>query len=225
MADIVCAVQQLHHTYGHGAQAVHVLRGVDVALYGGQITALVGPSGSGKSTLLHMIGLLELPTKGRVRLMGRECSNLGDGARTAMRGQYIGFVYQFHRLLPEFSCLENVMLPLLLQGLSYADAATHAQKMLERVRLGHRLQHRPATLSGGEQQRTAVARALVRRPALIIADEPTGNLDAETADAVFALLLETAREAGVAVLLATHDAKRAQSADKVLTMQQGVTVG
>ena len=204
-----------------GAEAVAVLRGVDLALSRGEVVALVAPSGAGKSTLLHIAGLLDTPDAGEVAIMGQPMTGAPDGARTAMRRRAIGFVYQFHHLLPEFTAAENAILPQLANGTPPAEAAARAAALLARVGIAGRADHRPAALSGGEQQRAAFARALANRPALLLADEPTGNLDPATAARVFAVLMEIVRETGLAALIATHNLELAARMDRVLRLEGG----
>jgi lipoprotein-releasing system ATP-binding protein len=207
--------------FRQGDAWLEVLRGADLELAAGQAIALVGPSGSGKSTLLQIAGLLELPDEGEVFVAGQPCNALSDAERTRRRREVLGFVYQFHHLLPEFSALENVMLPHMLAGQSRAAAAARAKELLGALGVGARESHRPARLSGGEQQRVAIARAMANRPAVLLADEPTGNLDEETADVVFDTLLATVRETGVAVLVATHNLELAGRADAILRLHNG----
>jgi lipoprotein-releasing system ATP-binding protein len=201
-----------------------VLRGADLVVGAGEIVALVAPSGSGKSTLLHLAGLLEQPDGGQVLIGGVECGRLGDAGRTATRRDSIGFVYQFHHLLPEFSALENVVLPQMIAGIARATAQARATDLLSGFGLGARLRHAPGRLSGGEQQRVAIARALANAPRLLLADEPTGNLDTGTADAVFAALLAAVRGRGLAALVATHNPALAARMDRVVTLRDGVVV-
>ena len=203
------------------AAAVEVLDGASLTLGEGEVVGLVAPSGAGKSTLLHIAGLLDAPTEGVVRLMGRETAGLDDTACTRLRRETVGFVYQFHHLLPEFSALENVALPQRAAGAGRAAAEARARGLLEAVGLAHRLSHRPAELSGGEQQRVAFARALANRPRLLLADEPTGNLDPETSARVFGVLLELVRSTGLAALIATHNPELAGRMDRVLRLQGG----
>lgn len=210
--------------FRQGGEELTVLEGVDCAVYEGEIAALVGPSGSGKSTLLHLAGLLDRPSEGEVFIEGEPTGRLPDRRRTALRGKRIGFVYQFHHLQPEFSALENTMLPLLIQGVPRRQAAAEATKLLEAVGLSHRLDHRPARLSGGEQQRVAIARALVHRPALLLADEPTGNLDVDTAAKIFDLLLYLVKSQGMAALIATHDPDLARRMSYRITLCEGKAV-
>jgi len=210
-------------TFHQAGTALEVLRGVDFVLRPGEVTALVGPSGAGKSTLLHIAGLLERPTAGTVRVEGVDVSKADDGERTALRRSRLGFVYQFHHLLPEFSALENIVLPQMIAGVSKKAARERARELLAAVGLVNRETHRPARLSGGEQQRVAVARALANRPRLIIADEPTGNLDPHTAEGVFEMLTSVARSENTAALIATHNLDLARRMDRVLELRDGQT--
>ncbi|KAA2212732.1 ABC transporter ATP-binding protein [Teichococcus oryzae] len=198
-----------------------VLRGAELTLNAGEIVALVAPSGTGKSTLLHLAGLLERPDAGEVFIDGKAAGTLGDEARSGLRGRSIGFVYQFHHLLPEFTALENVVLPQMVNGASEQAAAARARELLAGFGLQGREDHRPGRLSGGEQQRVAIARALANRPGLLLADEPTGNLDVATSERVFAQLLEAVRGAGVAALIATHNPDLAARMDRVVTLREG----
>jgi len=214
----------VQRTYRTGAGALPVLRGVDLTLAAGEIVALVAPSGAGKSTLLHLAGLLEKPDGGAVIVDGREAGALSDAERTAIRRDTIGFVYQFHHLLAEFSALENVMLPQMIAGVARSAAAARARALLEAFGLSDRVSHLPGKLSGGEQQRVAIARALANRPRVLLADEPTGNLDVATAGGVFAELLATVRGQGVAALIATHNPDLAARMDRVVTLRDGAVV-
>ena len=214
----------VQRTYRTGAGALPVLRGVDLTLAAGEIVALVAPSGAGKSTLLHLAGLLEKPDGGSVIVDGREAGALSDAERTTIRRDTIGFVYQFHHLLAEFSALENVMLPQMIAGVARPAAAARARELLGAFGLSARLTHLPGKLSGGEQQRVAIARALANRPRVLLADEPTGNLDVATAGAVFAELLATVRGQGVAALIATHNPDLAARMDRVVTLRDGAVV-
>ena len=220
----VLKLEGLRRSFRQGGREIVVLRGAQAELYPGQAVALVGPSGSGKSTLLHIAGLLETPDDGHVWLNGRDCARMDDDARTAVRRAEMGFVYQFHQLLPEFSALENVVIPQLILGKSKKDAGVRARDLLSSLGLADRLDHRPAELSGGEQQRTAICRALANRPSLILADEPTGNLDPKTSEHVFHELIELFRSQGVAALIATHNMELASRMDRVLRLDGGVLV-
>ena len=214
----------LRRTFHQGERAIHVLDGASARLMPGQAVALVGPSGAGKSTLLHIAGLLESPDSGQVRIAGRDCSKMDDHQRTRIRRAEMGFVYQFHQLLPEFSALENVMIPQLIQGKGDRDARQRATELLTNLGLAARLEHRPAELSGGEQQRTAIARALANAPRLLLADEPTGNLDPKTSEHVFAEFVALIARTGVAALIATHNLELARRMHRVLRMENGKLV-
>lgn len=221
-SDPALELRGLVRRYPSGrGDAVEVLRGVDLRLAPGDLVALVAPSGAGKSTLLHLAGLLDRPDGGSVLIGGRETAGLGDRARTSLRRETVGFVYQFHHLLGEFSALENVALPLMANGTAPPDAQDRAADLLEQMGLQARLWHRPAALSGGEQQRVAVARALANRPRILLADEPTGNLDPATAERVFDTLLRVVRQTGLAALVATHNPDLAARMDRVLHLQDG----
>ncbi len=211
--------------YRTEAGVLEVLKGADLTLRAGEVVALVAPSGTGKSTLLHCAGLLERPDGGEVLVEGRAAGSLGDDARTAIRRTAIGFVYQFHHLLPEFTAAENVMLPQMAAGTARAAARRRAEELLGSFGLSARLDHRPGKLSGGEQQRVAIARALANAPRVLLADEPTGNLDTATAELVFAELLREARGRGLAALIATHNPELAARMDRVVTLRNGVLVG
>lgn len=221
MSDIVLQLVQVVRIFEQGEKAITVLDELDLEVRRGEAVALVGPSGSGKTTLLQIAGLLEPPTAGRVLLSGKDMSNASDGERTLARRNHIGFVYQFHHLLPEFSALENVMLPQMIAGADKKDAAKKAEALLRAMALDERLDHRPAKLSGGEQQRVAIARALANDPALLLADEPTGNLDPLTAGQVFGMLLHTVRQKGLAALVATHNMELAQKMDRIVRLENG----
>jgi lipoprotein-releasing system ATP-binding protein len=218
------ALKDLRKTFHQGRSDLHVLNGAALSVQGGEMVALVGPSGSGKSTLMHIAGLLERPDAGQVVVKGQDVSKAGDGERTRVRRGQIGFVYQHHHLLPEFSARENVVLPQMIAGTSRRNARSRAGELLELVGLAERMDHRPAELSGGEQQRVAIARALANRPAVLLADEPTGNLDPHTSDRVFDALTTIVREAGVAALVATHNLDLAGQMDRTLRLQDGVLV-
>jgi lipoprotein-releasing system ATP-binding protein len=221
MSDAVLRTQQLKRSFTQADVTIEVLRGVDLDVQPGEIVALLGPSGSGKSTLLQAVGLLEGGFEGSIRINGREASELDDDARTALRREALGFVYQFHHLLPDFDARENVMLPLMIRDGDKEAARTRADQLLGALGLGARLEHRPAKLSGGEQQRVAVARALANRPPLVLADEPTGNLDEATADVVFGEFLNLVRGEGSAALVATHNERIAAKMDRVLRLHDG----
>ena len=216
------SLQGIRRTFVQGDRRLDVLRGVSVDLHPGEIVAMVGQSGSGKSTLLHIAGLLERPDDGEVVVDGKATVRMADRDRTGLRRQYLGFVYQYHHLLPEFSAVENVMLPQMLNGVSRAAARKRATELLGLVRLGDRLDHRPGRLSGGEQQRVAIARAVANAPRVLLADEPTGNLDSATAEAVFQQLLALVRETGMAALVATHNPELASRMDRTVHLKDGV---
>ena len=215
-------VQQRFRQAGNGW--LEVVKRANLKLHPGEMVALVGPSGSGKSTLLHISGLLEHQADGDVVIKGTPTRALSDDKRTALRRTTMGFVYQYHHLLPEFSALENVIIPQMIAGKSRAEAGTRASVLLQRVGLGERLAHRPAKLSGGEQQRVAIARALANKPAIVLADEPTGNLDIHTAEQVFAMLAQLVREDGVAAMIATHNLEIARRMDRAVTIRDGVLI-
>jgi lipoprotein-releasing system ATP-binding protein len=217
----ILACEGVHKHFVEAGQRLEVLRGVELQVRAGETLAIIGASGSGKTTLLQILGGLDLPTQGAVRLMGQAFADLSDAARGDLRNRALGFVYQFHHLLPEFSALENVAMPLLVRRTSVADARSEAQWFLERVGLGQRLTHRPSQLSGGERQRAAVARALVTRPKIVLADEPTGNLDGRNAESVLELMLELNRELGTSLVLVTHSNEIASRMQRVLTLQDG----
>ncbi|MDR9427045.1 MAG: ABC transporter ATP-binding protein [Salibaculum sp.] len=211
--------------YNHGQpNEINVLRGVDLSVSPGEVVALVAPSGAGKSTLLHIAGLLDTPDTGQVRIGGEDMTGLGDRRRTGIRRNDVGFIYQFHHLLPEFTALENIVLPQLANGASRGAAETRARDLLGRVGIAARADHRPAALSGGEQQRVAFCRALANEPRLLLADEPTGNLDPDTADRVFAALMELVRDTGLAALIATHNHALAARMDRTVRLDGGQVV-
>ena len=217
----ISACHNLHKTYQDGAVSTTVLHGVDFALMPGEVVAIVGASGSGKSTLLHLLGGLDEASQGEVWLAEHAMHCASANQRGKLRNQYMGFVYQFHHLLPEFSALENVAMPLLIGGHSIAQAKQQARAVLVSVGLEHRLEHKPAALSGGERQRAAIARAVVTQPRCILADEPTGNLDKHNAEQVMQVLLNLNQEQGVSIIMVTHDAQLAQQAQRVLRMDDG----
>ncbi len=214
----------VHRHYGEGDKQVHVLEDVSLTVASGELVALVAPSGAGKSTLLHVSGLLERPQSGEIEICGQPTVQLSDRARTQMRRLSIGYVYQFHNLLPEFSALENVTMPQLIAGLGQAEANRHSMELLEVLGIADRATHRPAELSGGEQQRVAIARATANSPHVILADEPTGNLDPATSEIVFDSLAVLIRERGAAALIATHNHDLARKADRVVTLQGGKVI-
>ena len=218
----VLEVRDLKRSFRQGDVTIHVLRGVALEVAPGEIVALLGPSGSGKSTLLQAVGLLEGGFEGSIRIGGEEASKLDNDGRTRLRRDALGFVYQFHHLLPDFTASENVVLPQLIHGATAEDARQRSEALLGALGLGHRLTHRPSQLSGGEQQRVAVARALANRPAMVLADEPTGNLDEATADVVFGEFLNLVRGEGSAALVGTHNERIAGKMDRVLRLHDGV---
>lgn len=208
-------------TFGKNNTKVEVLKDINLQIKSGEIVALVGPSGSGKSTLLHIAGLLDTPTSGMIEIMGQNATKMNDKGRTQLRMKSIGFVYQSHLLLPDFNALENVMMPQLIAGVRENQAKEHAKELLKQVGLSHRLTHRAGQLSGGEQQRVAIARALANNPALLLADEPTGNLDPKTADEVFDTFMKIVRQTGLSALLATHNPELAQKMDRRISVVDG----
>jgi lipoprotein-releasing system ATP-binding protein len=221
MSETALQLDGVVRTYRQAGGGLEVLKGVDLAIETGELVALVGPSGAGKSTLLHVAGLLERPDGGDVSVDGRACGTMSDTERTLVRRKDIGFVYQFHHLMPEFSALENVMIPQMLAGVAKRAARERALALLDLVGLSDRKTHRPARLSGGEQQRVAIARALANRPLVLLADEPTGNLDHHTADEVFDMFAEFVRDAGLAALVATHNMELAGRMDRILSLDDG----
>jgi lipoprotein-releasing system ATP-binding protein len=222
MSEPVLQTDDLRRSFTQANVTIEVLRGVNLAVQPGEIVALLGPSGSGKSTLLQAVGLLEGGFQGSIRINGKEASKLDDDGRTALRRDALGFVYQFHHLLPDFNALENVLLPQIIHGADPVEARAKATELLGKLGLSQRLDHRPSRLSGGEQQRVAVARALANRPPLVLADEPTGNLDEATADKVLAEFLDLVRGQGSAALVATHNERLAAKMDRVVRLHEGV---
>lgn len=221
MQDVLLQVQSVSKSYHDGAVTTQVLSNVDLQVFKGEQLAIVGSSGSGKSTLLHIMGTLDEPTSGKVLLLGEDLYRVSSARQAQIRNQDLGFIYQFHHLLPEFTALENVAMPAFIQGKDRKQALADAQVLLERVGLGHRMTHLPAELSGGERQRVAIARALINQPKLVLADEPTGNLDANSGDAVYELIRELANQLGTAFVVVTHDHKLAGRMDRQLMMKNG----
>lgn len=214
-------LKKVSKSFKQGGQTLEVLKSADLEIMSGEVVALVGPSGSGKSTLLQIAGLLDKPTKGDVWLNGKKCGKLGDKERTSLRRDYLGFVYQYHNLLGDFDAVENVILPQLVAGVKYRTATDKAKFLLKRLGLEKRFNHRPAALSGGEQQRVAIARALANSPKLLLADEPTGNLDPKTSEVVFNELISIVKETGLSALIATHNFELADRMDRKITLNDG----
>ncbi|GAA5183086.1 lipoprotein-releasing ABC transporter ATP-binding protein LolD [Acinetobacter kookii] len=225
MSNLVLEAKNISKSFTDGKTTVEVIKNLSLEVKKGEFVSIVGSSGSGKSTLLHVLGGLDCPTAGQVFLNGKRFDNLGEAERGYLRNQHLGFVYQFHHLLPEFTALENVAMPLMLRaGTTYKQSKEQAEYLLNRVGLSHRMTHKPGELSGGERQRVALARALVAKPELMLADEPTGNLDRKTAVKIFELLSELRDEFNMAMLIVTHDEQLAQTADSILHMQDGVWI-
>ena len=225
MSNVVLDAQNIQKSFTDGKSTVDVIKGLSLQVNAGEFVSIVGSSGSGKSTLLHVLGGLERPTSGIVNLNGKRFDNLGEAERGFLRNEHLGFVYQFHHLLPEFSALENISMPLMLRkGAEFKQVQQRAEYLLERVGLSHRMTHKPGELSGGERQRVALARALVTQPKLMMADEPTGNLDRKTASSIFELLTDLRQEFNMAMLIVTHDEQLAKEADRILHMQDGLWV-
>ncbi len=223
MSKLVLEAKDIYKSFNEGKNNVDVIKGLSLAIEQGEFVSIVGSSGSGKSTLLHILGGLDLPTQGSILLNGKRFDQLGEAERGFLRNEHLGFVYQFHHLLPEFTALENVAMPLMLRkNATFKEAKQRAAYLLERVGLSHRLTHQPGELSGGERQRVALARALVTCPQLMLADEPTGNLDRNTATSIFELLADLRKEFNMAMLVVTHDEQLAKQADRVLHMQDGL---
>lgn len=224
MSDSALILEGVERTFKQADKPLHVLRGIDLSIKRGEVVALVGPSGAGKSTVLHIAGLLERPDKGTVTVAGLDCGKLEDQRRTELRRLHLGFVYQFHHLLPEFSAVENIAVPQMIAGKAQSEANARGKELLASLGLSDRADHRPGQLSGGEQQRVAIARALANRPSLLLADEPTGNLDPDTAESVFNAFLSLARGEGLAALIATHNPALASRMDRTVRLDHGVLV-
>lgn len=222
MAEIILDMQEIHRHFVQGGKDLHILKGVNFTMMKGEVVTLVGTSGSGKTTLLQIAGLLDGKNEGEVVIDGRACQWLSDNKRTRIRRHDVGFIYQFHHLLPEFSAIENVMLPQIIAGVSKSNSRNRAMEILEKMGMDARLDHRPSELSGGEQQRVAIARALVGRPKILLADEPTGNLDEATGNGVMNELLRLSREEGISALIATHNRDLAKKMDRCVTLHNGL---
>ena len=225
MSEYLLEAHALHKVYRNGEAELHVLKGIDLTIEKGRIISIVGPSGAGKSTLLHLLGGLDVPTSGEVILKGMDLYKLDDEKRAKVRNEMLGFVFQFYHLLPEFTALENVVLPVLIKGMPKKGASDYAKKLLQDVGLGERLNHKPSELSGGEHQRVAIARALVNEPEIVFCDEPTGNLDSKTGSEIQELLWRINREKGETLIIVTHDEKIARYADRIIHIEDGVLRG
>lgn len=219
--DVLLQTKDITRVFKQGGESLAVLNNVEVQIKSGEMVALVGPSGSGKSTFLQTVGLLDRPTSGQLIINGEDIAKASDEKRTQMRRDYLGFVYQFHYLLPEFSAIENVVIPQMIAGVKRKDAMEQAEEMLTKLGLSHRLSHRPATLSGGEQQRVAIARALANKPKLLLADEPTGNLDPETSESVFEILIDLVKQQGIGAIIATHNMQIAERMTRIMEIKNG----
>lgn len=222
MADIILDMKNIHRHFIQGGKDLHILKGVDFSMEKGEVVTLVGASGSGKTTLLQIAGLLDAANEGEVVIDGRECRNLSDNQRTRIRRHDVGFIYQFHHLLPEFTAIENVILPQIIAGVSKGHAWKKAAEILEKLGMGKRLDHRPSELSGGEQQRVAIARAIVGKPKILLADEPTGNLDEATGNGVMNELLRLSRQEGISTLIATHNMELSRKMDRCVSLHDGL---
>jgi len=220
-SETIISCQNIYKRFTEGKLDVEVLKGVTLDIHAGEKIAIVGSSGSGKSTLLHILGGLDLATEGKVQILNKDIAELTDTERGILRNQSLGFIYQFHHLLPEFTALENIAMPLLIRGLSVAEASSMAEEILAKVGLGERVKHKPGQLSGGERQRAAIARALVSKPKAVLADEPTGNLDHKTAQQIFDLMQELNQEMKTAFIIVTHDMQLAEKMDKIYTLIDG----
>ncbi|MBI3008901.1 MAG: ABC transporter ATP-binding protein [Candidatus Omnitrophica bacterium] len=225
MSEYLLETHELHKVYRNGEAELHVLKGIDLTIEKGRIISIVGPSGAGKSTLLHLLGGLDVPTSGEVILKGMDLYKLDDEKRAKVRNEMLGFVFQFYHLLPEFTALENVVLPVLIKGMPKKGASNYEKKLLQDVGLGERLNHKPSELSGGEHQRVAIARALVNEPEIVFCDEPTGNLDSKTGSEIQELLWRINREKGETLIIVTHDEKIARQADRIIHIEDGVLRG
>jgi len=221
MSNIVLSLNNVSKSFKQGKNNIRVLKGANLDIKSGEVVALIGPSGSGKSTLLQIAGLLDSPTSGKIMINSNDCTKASDKVRTVTRRNDIGFIYQFHHLLPEFTALENIIIPQLINKSNKAESEKNAADILKSLGLSHRLKHKPSELSGGEQQRVAIARAMVNQPSLILADEPTGNLDPSTSSDVFDILIKSVKEQGLAMLIVTHNHELANKMDRIVTLKDG----